>query len=315
MLAKVNLSAGDYYLRVNKKYSDNSDLDYVTYELTVRTPQKSINSSSITVSSVGTRSYTGKAIKPSVTVRDGSKTLKSGTDYTLSYKNNTKPGTATITITGKGSYKGTRTVTFRIAQPFKDVNSKTAHYNDILWLYASGITKGYGSGSNRTFQPYSNVARCDMAAFLYRLAGSPAFTPTAAQKRYFSDVTSSTPHAKEIWWLAAKGISKGWTEPNGTHTFRPYDSVARGDMAAFLYRMAGSPSYTPTSAQRRYFNDVTSSTPHAREIWWLASKGISTGWENSNGSHSFRPYENVARADMAAFLHRMSTKKLVKKYK
>ncbi len=188
---------------------------------------------------------------------------------------------------------------------FRDVSSGTPHYSDIIWLYDQGISTGFGSGSSRTFQPYSDVARCDMAAFLYRLAGSPSYKPSAKDKAYFSDVNSNTPHAKEIWWLASKGISTGWTERNGTHTFRPYDSVARCDMAAFLYRLAGSPSFSPSSSQKRYFSDINSKSPHAKEVWWLASVGISTGWTEWNGAHTFRPYENVARCDMAAFLQRL----------
>ncbi|MBR3318095.1 MAG: Ig-like domain-containing protein [Atopobiaceae bacterium] len=58
--------------------------------------------------------YTGSALKPAPTVVLGKTTLKRGTDYTVSYKNNVKAGTATITITGKGKYEGTATGTFRI---------------------------------------------------------------------------------------------------------------------------------------------------------------------------------------------------------
>ena len=59
---------------------------------------------------------TGKALKPAVTVKNGSTTLKLGTHYTVSYKNNTKVGTATITISGieKNGYTGTKNVTFNI---------------------------------------------------------------------------------------------------------------------------------------------------------------------------------------------------------
>lgn len=70
-----------------------------------------------TVSTIKDQTYTGKALKPSVTVKLNGKTLKNGTDYTVSYKNNTKVGTATVTITGKGNYTGTITKTFKIVQP------------------------------------------------------------------------------------------------------------------------------------------------------------------------------------------------------
>ncbi|MDO5119772.1 MAG: RICIN domain-containing protein [Coriobacteriales bacterium] len=67
-----------------------------------------------TVSSIATQKWTGDKIKPSPTVKMGNKTLVKGTDYTLSYKNNVNPGTATIIITGKGDYSGSKSVTFKI---------------------------------------------------------------------------------------------------------------------------------------------------------------------------------------------------------
>ena len=55
--------------------------------------------------------YTGSAIKPDFHVYDGTKKLTSGKDYSVSYKNNKNAGaTATITISFKGSYKGTSVV-------------------------------------------------------------------------------------------------------------------------------------------------------------------------------------------------------------
>ena len=64
--------------------------------------------------------YDGKAHKPTTTVTtkvDGKLvTLKKGTDYTVKYENNTAAGTATVTVTGKGNYKGTLTKTFKIVE-------------------------------------------------------------------------------------------------------------------------------------------------------------------------------------------------------
>lgn len=72
------------------------------------------------------QAYTGKAIKPVFTVYYGSKELKKGTDYTVSYKNNTsanlletdqeKKKAPTVTIKGKGNYTGTLTKTFQITK-------------------------------------------------------------------------------------------------------------------------------------------------------------------------------------------------------
>ena len=64
--------------------------------------------------SVKAQVYTGKALKPAVTVKYGKKTLKKGTDYTLKYTNNIEVGTATVTVKGKGEYTGTKKLTFAV---------------------------------------------------------------------------------------------------------------------------------------------------------------------------------------------------------
>ena len=73
------------------------------------------NVSSLTVSSIPEQTFTGFEIRPSVTVKNGKITLKEGTDYTLSYSDNTGVTTkAAVVITGKGNYTGTKTVYFSI---------------------------------------------------------------------------------------------------------------------------------------------------------------------------------------------------------
>ena len=202
------------------------------------------------------------------------------------YVYNVQPGVSIDYATGDSWLEGSA----QLAGSFNDVYTNTPHVDDILWLVESGITTGFSDGG---FHPYANVARCDMAAFMYRLAGSPTYYPSQWVKDMFSDVTSSTPHVKEIWWMAETGISDGF--PDGT--FKPYATVARCDMAAFMHRMCGNGGSSYSS-----FKDVNSSTPHSRDIGWMAANGISTGFADN----TFRPYANVVRCDMAAFMHRMA---------
>ena len=57
----------------------------------------------------------GKDVKATFAVVDANNNkLEEGRDYTVEYKDNKNVGTATITITGKGSYEGTLTTTFKI---------------------------------------------------------------------------------------------------------------------------------------------------------------------------------------------------------
>ena len=180
------------------------------------------------------------------------------------------------------------------ALPFHDVGASTPHRDAIAWLASAGVSEGYPDG---TFRPMAPVYRQDMAAFLYRLAGSPAYEPSAADRARFPDVGASTPHAREIWWLASAGVSEGY--PDGT--FRPMARVCRQDMAAFLRRLArlrGAGGGEPGGASP--FPDVVASTPHRDDILWLAWAGISKGYPDG----TFRGMSPVYRQDMAAFLRR-----------
>ncbi len=72
----------------------------------------------VTVTGLKTQTYTGKEIKPKITVKDGTtgKKLKAGKQYTLSYENNVNAGTGMIVIHGVGAYSGEKHVLFTIQQ-------------------------------------------------------------------------------------------------------------------------------------------------------------------------------------------------------
>lgn len=71
--------------------------------------------------------YDGTAKKPAVTVTYDGNRLTQGTDYTVSYSNNVVVGTATVTVTGKGSYTGTTAVNYTI---FCDHNNTYGELNE-----------------------------------------------------------------------------------------------------------------------------------------------------------------------------------------
>ena len=72
--------------------------------------------SSAKVSNVKNRTYTGKKLKQNPVVMIGSKKLKKGTDYKVTYSKNKKAGTAVMKITGIGKRMGSKTVKFKIAK-------------------------------------------------------------------------------------------------------------------------------------------------------------------------------------------------------
>jgi serine protease len=64
------------------------------------------------------------------------------------------------------------------------------------------------------------------------------------------------------------------------------------------------PAYVPPAVSP--FADVATNHPFYREIAWLAERRISEGWREADGTFTYRPWANVNRDQMAAFLFRMS---------
>lgn len=184
---------------------------------------------------------------------------------------------------------------------FTDVPTSHVFYKEVSWLAQRGITTGWvEANGTRTFRPTEDVGRYAMAAFLYRLQAPKDYTAPATSP--FKDVPTSHTFYKEIAWMYEAGITRGWLEADGTRTFRPDTSVNRDMMAAFFYRMAGSPAYEAPLVSP--FKDVKSGDVFYKEISWLASQGITTGWVEADGTRSYRPVTPVKRDVMAAFIYR-----------
>ena len=79
--------------------------------------KKAVNLSKCTITlAKKSYTYTGKAIKPKVTVTYKGKTLKKGTDYKVTYSNNVNVGKGTVKVKGLGSYTGSVKVKFKIKE-------------------------------------------------------------------------------------------------------------------------------------------------------------------------------------------------------
>ena len=124
----------------NTQYSD-----VTSAPVTITIEPKNI--SGVTVETIDAQTYTGSAIEPAVTVRSGSTGLTAGTDYTVTYADNTEAGRATATITGMGNYTGTKTVNFTINKAAPAVTAaptaNTLTYNGgAQALIAAGTAAG-----------------------------------------------------------------------------------------------------------------------------------------------------------------------------
>ena len=102
----------------NKTETQWNDDERSTYDKTLTwTIAPNDNPLTLVPAFEGTITYDGSAKTPAYTVKSGEKILTAGTDYELTYSNNTNAGTATVTAKGLGNYVGaTGSAEFTIAK-------------------------------------------------------------------------------------------------------------------------------------------------------------------------------------------------------
>lgn len=135
-----------------------------------------------------------KQVKPDITV-DEIRTVLQNTGTTLGrYK--VANAEAAVKAVKASTESGSTSISAEdrlAAQQFSDVASNNQFFKEINWLKDQGITTGYSDG---TFRPGATVSRGAMAAFFYRMAGSPNFTAPIISP--FKDVKTTDPFYKEI---------------------------------------------------------------------------------------------------------------------
>ena len=160
----------------------------------------SISKASVTLST-STYAYDGKAKKPGVTVKLNGKTLKNSTDYTVSYSNNTKVGTATVKITGKGNYTGSVSKTFKIKNNFKKatvlgISNKSYTGKNItqsITVKYNGKTLKNGTDYTVSYSSNKNIGTATV-----KIAGKDSYTGTITK------TFKINPAKQEIQKLTAK---------------------------------------------------------------------------------------------------------------
>jgi hypothetical protein len=158
----------------------------------------------------------------------------------------------------------------------------------VRWLRANDIT--HGAGRPGHYSPDTNVTRAQMAAFLWRAAGSPTGHPDHG----FRDIPRGSYYDHAVRWLRANDITHGAGRPGH---YSPDTNVTRAQMAAFLWRAAGSPTGHPDHG----FRDIPRGSYYDHAVRWLRANDITHG---AGRPGHYSPDTNVTRAQMAAFLWR-----------
>ncbi len=154
-------------------------------------------------------------------------------------------------------------------------------------------TKPYASGyEDGTFRPNNNITRCELAAMIARLINQDDI-PDGQYVSSFPDVSADAWANKYIGYLEDKGILSGYEDG----TFRPYNTITRGEMCAVIAR-AQKYATIPVDGM---FSDVTNDDWAKDYITTLASMNIVSGYEDG----SFGTYAPITRAETVAIINRV----------
>ena len=168
-------------------------------------PMINIQSANVSVS---TNSYVfdNTAKKPSVTVKIGGKALKNGSDYTVSYLNNTKVGTATVRITGKGDYTGTITRNFTINPAKQQIQKLETRYKGFFVDWAQ---KGSATGYEIQYATNSKFTGAKKTTITNNKTDKTTVSKLSANKTYYVRVRSYTNRNGKVYygaWSYVKSI-------------------------------------------------------------------------------------------------------------
>ena len=177
--------------------------------------------SGFSVSGIEDKTYSGKALtQTSVVVTDGVTQLVKDVDYTVSYKNNTDVGTASVTITGKdeSDYTGSITKTFKITKAANKITG--SNYGRSYSTKAQTLTlNAKATGGKLTYKSNKSAVKVNSAGKVtigVKFSGTATITITAGDSNYATatkKITITVPTATKLTSVknnASKKITVKW---------------------------------------------------------------------------------------------------------
>ena len=197
-------------------YSNNTKVGTATVKITgkgnytgsvSKTYSIKNNFKKATVSGISTKAFTGKNITQNITVKYNGKTLKKGTDYTVSYSSNKNIGTATVKIAGKGSYTGTITKTFKINPAKQEIQKLTAKSKAFFVDWAQ---KGSATGYEIQYATNSKFTSAKKVTITNNKTDKTTVSKLSGKKKYYVRVRSYTTVKGTKYygaWSASKSVT------------------------------------------------------------------------------------------------------------
>ena len=197
----------NYFVRVRSYTIVKGSTYYGEWSPIKNVVTASKNMSSVSISNISTKSFTGKAITQSAKLKYNGSTLKNGRDYTVSYSSNKKVGTATIKFTGKGSYGGVVTKTFKInpaKQNIQKLKSKSRSF------FIDWAQKGSATGYEIQYATNSKFSGAKKVTVTNNKTDKKTISKLSGKKKYYVRVRSyTTVKGKKYYgaWSSTKSVT------------------------------------------------------------------------------------------------------------
>lgn len=173
--------------------------------------------------------------------------------------------------------------------PFIDVADHWAE-EEICFMYDEGIVSGY---SERNFLPNNYITR---AEFLKISILNLSYTVYPVQSAGFSDVSADDWYYSYVTFARSKGFITGYSDG----TFHPNDYITRAEAVSMSMQMSGIIEYDSFGFESQ-FSDVSG------DDWYgyAVSAAVDYGIVNGYGDGTFRPNNNITRAEATVIAERV----------
>lgn len=170
--------------------------------------------------------------------------------------------------------------------PFSDVSKDDWYYDNIAYVYATGLMNGTG---DEAFSPDMPTTRAMIVTILYRLEGQPSVTGA-----HFSDVSKDLYYSDAVWWAHENNIVNGTSE----NVFSPNKEITREQLMTILYRYAAYKDYDISSktSLSGYTDYDQISTYAADAFGWAVATKVATG----RTATFLSPKASATRAEVAS---------------
>ena len=182
------------------------------------------------VTGITSKAYTGNAITQELVVKIGDTILEKDIDYTIAYSNNINVGTATVTITGKGNYKGTASADFKINKSAQSITAKAV--TSPIAVGKATIVSVTGAEGTKSFKSSdTTIATVDSKTgkVTARKVGTVKITATSAATENYNAASKTVtikvvPAAVSSYTAAnlATGIKLTWKKVTGANGYKVY---------------------------------------------------------------------------------------------